>query len=293
MVDDIWAGYRYRHAFPKSGLTLDGRPAFTGIEPSQVGRYVVFSVRDPLAAAGQSHAEQLASSFGPARLVGDTALFQTWSADMGDATITVVGSGSGAPELELALFELMEHTNADAFIYLGAAAGLHPRVSPGDAVISSGVVRDEGMSTAYVTPSFPASPSYDVTTALVAGAHRVSASFHVGVTRSSDSDIVGIGRPSVGGYMQPHHAEIIDYFSRAGVLANDREASAVVSLSCLFGRRTGAVLGVADNCTTGAQLDPSVATDMARKVLVAGLSELVGFDSSRDAAGASYWAPTM
>ena len=293
MSSDVWTSYRYRHSFPKGGLTLDGRPAFTGIDPAEVGRYVVFSVRDPLAAAGHAHAEQLASAFGPARMVGDTALFQTWSADMEDTTISVVGSGSGAPELELALFEFMEHTDADVFIYLGAAAGMHPQVSPGDAVVSSGVVRDEGMTRAYVTPSFPAAPSYDVTTAFVAGAQKVSAPFHVGVTRSSDSDIVGIGRPSVGGYMQPHHAEIIDYFSRAGVLANDREASAVVSLSCLFGRRTGAVLGVADNCTTGAQLDPGVATDMARKVVVAGLSELAAFDAARDAAGASYWAPNI
>lgn len=293
MSNDVWSSYRYRNSFPSSGLILNGRPAFTGIDPAQVGRYVVFSVRDPLAAADQSHAEQLATSFGPARMVGETALFQSWSADIGEATVTVVGSGSGSPELELALFELMEHTEADVFLYLGAAAGMHPNVSPGEAVISSGVVRDEGMTSSYVTPSFPASPSYDVTTALISGAFKVSAAFHVGVTRSSDSDIVGIGRPGVGGYMQPHHTEIIDYYRRAGVLANDREASAVVSLSCLFGRRTGAVLGVADNCTTDAQLDPEVATNMARKIVRAGLSELAKFDAARDAAGASYWAPSL
>lgn len=291
MASDVWTNYRYRNSFPERGLSLHGRPAFTGIDPSDVGRYVIFSVRDPLAAAGQAHAEQLASSFGRARQVGETALFQTWTADCEDASVTVVGTGSGSPELELAIFELMEHTDADAFLYLGAAAGMHPRVSPGDAVISSGVVRDEGMTRAYVTPSFPGSPSYDVTTALVTGAQKLSASFHVGVTRSSDSDIVGIGRPGVGGFMQPHHAEIIDYYRRAGVLANDREASAVVSLSCLFGRRTGAVLGVADNCTTGARLDAGVATDVARSIVVAGLAELAAFDAARDAAGVRYWSP--
>jgi len=65
--------------------------------------------------------------------------------------------------------------------------------------------------------------------------------FHVGVTRSSDSDFCGVGRPSVGGYMQPHHLEVIDYYRRAGVLNGDRESAAIVTLATLFGRRGGSI----------------------------------------------------
>ncbi|GAA0715761.1 extracellular solute-binding protein [Dactylosporangium roseum] len=172
-----------------------------------------------------------------------------------------------------------------------SGAGVRPVVGPGDVVVSSGVVRDDGMTRAYITPAFPAAPSYDVVAALVQAAHDTGANLHVGVTRSSDSDTVGTGRPSVGGYLQPRHTEIIDYYVRAGVLSNDREASAVVTLSNLFGRRSGVVQGVTDNYTVGKVLDAGAGMDAAARVLVEGLRTLACFDRERAAHGVRHWVP--
>ena len=96
---------------------------------------------------------------------------------------------------------------------------MHESVRPGDVVISHGVVRDEGMTQAYVRPSFPAAASPEIVLALAQAGEELGARYHVGITRSSDSDFCGVGRPSVGGYMQPEHLEVIDYYRRAGVLS--------------------------------------------------------------------------
>lgn len=287
--------YAYRDRLPRRGLAIGGRPALTGIDPTKVGRYVVLSVRDPLGGqTGPGHAEQLASRFGPATEVGSTGLFQTWSAPLApdsDQTVSVVATGSGSPELELALVELLEHTAAEVLVYFGTAAGLHPFVHPGDVVVSTGVVREEATTRAYVDASYPAAPSHDVVTALLAAAQDNGFSVHAGTTRSTDSDILGNGRPSVGGYLQPAHAELIDYWVRAGVLSNDREASPVITLGRLFGRRVGAVMGITDNFPAGRTLSVGAGMEAATTTLVEGLRTLARFDAERQARGTRYWSP--
>ncbi|MGB4136162.1 MAG: hypothetical protein WA971_06345 [Microbacterium sp.] len=289
----VWASHPYRDRLPERGLSIDAKPALTGTDPADIGRYVVITVRDPLGGSDGSHARALAERLGPTRMVGGTGLFQLYTADMDGVAVTVVATGSGAPELELALVEIMEHSDAEVLVYFGTAAGMHPYVTPGDVVISTGVVRGDGLTAAYVDPSYPAAPSYDVVAAFAAAARVERVPHRLGVTRSVDSDMLGNGRPSVGGYMQPRHAETIDYWVRAGVLCNDREASPVVTLGNLFGRRTGAVQGITDNYPSGKTFDVGAGMEDATRVLVAGLRLLAQQDAERDAAGAAHWTPRV
>lgn len=285
-----WEGYAYADVLPRLGLSADGLPALTGIDPARVGRYVVLTVRDPLGGHdGTSHAETLASRFGPAVSAGGSSLFDAWTAPLGDEHVTVVSTGSGSPELELVLVELMQHTRADVIVYLGTAAGLHPYVHPGHVVISTGVVREEATTRAYVDTSFPAVPHHEVVAAFRAGAQSVGVDALTGTTRSTDSDVLGNGRPSVGGYFQPHMRDTIDYWVRAGVLCNDRESSAVVVLGSLFGRRTGSILAVTDNYPQGRPLVIGSGVEEAAATLVAGLRSLERQDRDRPRAKEAGW----
>ena len=162
-------------------------------------------------------------------LVARTGMFTTYSGHYDGAHISVVSGGSGSPEAELVLHEFLENTAASAYLRLGGSGGMHESVRPGDVVISHGVVRDEGMTQAYVRPSFPAAASPEIVLALAQAGEELGARYHVGITRSSDSDFCGVGRPSVGGYMQPEHLEVIDYYRRAGVLNGDRESADAVA----------------------------------------------------------------
>jgi uridine phosphorylase len=220
-------------------------------------------------------------------------MFSTWSGRYQGAAITVLSGGSGAPEAELAMHELLSHTAASTFLRVGGSGGLHPDVRRGDLVIASGVVRDEGTTAAYVPPSWPAASAPEVTLALAQAAYDAGAPFHVGITRSSDSDIVGSGRPGVGGYLQPWNTAAVEVYRRARVLNTDRESSAVVTLAQLFGRRGGSVCSVADNISTGEPFQAGAGHEQAISVALDGIVLLHRMDRLAEAAGAPMWLPAM
>jgi uridine phosphorylase len=288
----VWESYAYRANVPREGLLVDGRPALTGLDPDLVGDYVILTVRDPLCAYTSDPAELIAGRLDNPRVAGRTGMFSLWSGTFDGAAISVLSGGSGGPEAELAMHELLQFTSASTFLRIGGSGGMHPRVVPGDLVIAQGVVRDEGMTAAYVPPSWPAVASPELVLALVAAADELRVTYHVGLTRSTDSDFVGGGRPGVGGYFQPWHPDVVESWSRAGVLNGDRESAAVVTLATLFGRRGGSVCSVADNISTGAPFEAGAGHDGAIEVGLRGLAILHRMDQERVARGAQLWNPT-
>lgn len=292
-VDKLYRQYEYAANVPRRGLLIDGKPALTGIDPARIGDYVIVMVRDPLCAYDDDPARQLAADLEDAELVAQTGMFTTYSGRYGGARISVVSGGSGSPEAELILHEFLENTAATAYMRLGGSGAYHESVRPGDVVICSGVVRDEGMTQAYISPSYPAAASYELVLALAQAGEELGARYHIGVTRSSDSDFCGVGRPSVGGYMQPRHLEIMDYYRRAGVLNGDRESAALVTLPQLFGARGGSICSVADNLVTGERFTAGAGHDMAGRMALRGLACLAEMDAEKRAVGQRYWTPNL
>ena len=290
---DILSTYRYAANVPVRGLYIDGRPALSGIDPNGVGEYVIVTVRDPLCGYDTDPAEQIASLLDDAHPVGRTGMFTTWTGQYRGASISVVSGGSGSPETELIMHELLENTDATTFIRVGGSGGIHPSVSPGDLVIARGVMRDEGMTTAYVPPSWPAACSPEVVLALAQAASNAEAPHHIGLTRSADSDIVGGGRPGVGGFLQPWNVTLPDSLIRARILNGDRESAAVVTLATLFGRRGGSICSVADNLSTGATFTAGAGHHSAISVALEGLALLHAMDRATEKAGLTWWLPEI
>jgi uridine phosphorylase len=286
---DIYDSYKYAGNLPRRGLLIDGRPALSQIDPVQVARYVLLTVRDPLCAYDDDPAAQIARRLDEPSMIGRSGMFTTWSGTYREVPVTVVSGGSGSPEAELVMHELLEFTEADTFIRVGGSGGIHPRVEPGDIVISAGVVRDEGMTRAYVPASYPAVAAYDVVVAMARAAWTLGQRHHVGITRSSDSDFCGVGRPSVAGYFQPWHLDILDSWARAGVLNGDRESAAVVTLAALFGKRGGSVCSVSDNVIANKQFKAGAGHATSIDVALEGLVELAQMDKAATAAGTARW----
>jgi uridine phosphorylase len=278
----LYDEYRYAPNLPKRGLLVNGRPALSQFDPAKVARYVLLTVRDPLCAYDDDPATQLSRRLDDAEQIGRSGMFTTWSGRYKGVPVTVVSGGSGSPEAELIMHELMEFTEADTFIRVGGSGGYHPKVNPGDVVIASGVVRDEGMTRAYIPASYPAVSSIEIVIAMSRAAKRLGQSFHVGVTRSSDSDFVGVGRPGVGGYFQPWHADILETWARAGVLNGDRESAAIVTLAALFGKRGGSVCSVADNVIAGKEFIAGAGHASGMDIALEGLVELAALDSAAE-----------
>jgi uridine phosphorylase len=285
--------YAYSRNVPLRGLMIEGRPALTGIEPSRIGDYVLVFVRDPLCAYQDDPAAQVARRLRTPELAGQTGMFTTWSGYYKGAHVTAISGGSGSPEAELCMVELLEHTNASTYLRVGGSGGTNEAVRPGDVVIARGIVRHEGLSASYVSGGWPAVCSPDVVLALAEAARALGAPYRIGLTRSSDSDFCGGGRPSVRGYLRPEQTLIVDECRRTGVLNGEREASAIVTLATLFGRRGGSICSVADNIATGETFVAGAGHAAAVDVALEGIAILHRMDLAARNAGSEHWLPSM
>jgi len=285
--------YDYWNSVPHRGLTVNGRPAMTQIDPDKVGDFVLVTVRDPLINYEGDPAQHIGTQLENAEIVGQSGMFTSVTGTYDGARITVVSGGSGSSEAELLLYDFMEFSNAHTYLRVGGSGGIGTDVMPGDIVVASGVVREEGMTRAYIDRAFPAASHYEVVAAMAEAADGLGATYHVGVTLSVDSDFVGVGRPGVGGYLQPWNIEMLATYNRAGVLNGDRESAAVVTLAALYGFRGGSVCSVADNVITGREFSHGAGHAAAIDVALRGCAILDRMDKKRAAAGKRYWLPSM
>lgn len=292
-IQRIHKQYEYYKNVPARGLVMEGKPAMTQIDPDKAGDFVLVTVRDPLCAYDKDPAQKIAERLDHAQLIGQSGMFTSYTGKYKGAAITVVSGGSGSPEMELLLYDYMEYTDAHTFLRVGGSGGIGDEVRPGDVVIASGVVREEGMTKAYIPAAYPATSHYEVINAMVRAAERLNAPYHVGTTVSVDSDFIGGGRPGVGGYMQPWNTEFAGIYNRAGVLNGDRESAAIVTLSALFGRRGGSVCSVADNLCTGEKFQAGGGHNYAIDIALEGCAILNEMDKEREKLGKKYWYPRM
>lgn len=285
--------YEYWDRVPHKGLFINGRPAITQIDPEKIGDYVIFTVRDPLAAYGKDPAELIGDMLEDKELAGKSGMFLTYTGRYKGATITVISGGSGSPEAELALNDLIEFTDASAFIRVGSSGAISENMKIGDCVISTGIFRDEATSAAYIDPGYPAYCHYELINAFVQAADGLGIPYHTGVTVSVDSDFVGNGRPSVGGYLQPRNIEKLSTFNRAGVLNSDREASILVTMCNLFERRGGAIFCVTDNIISNEKFIAGAGSDNSIRIALEGYAILKQMDDAKKAVGKENWFPTI
>ena len=292
-LKEIQEQYRYWVNVPPRGLSVNGRPAMTQINPDEVGDFVLVTVRDPLIKYDKDPSSQIAGNLENARLIGNSGMFSSYTGKYKGANITIVSGGSGSAEAELLLYDFMEFSNAHTYIRVGGSGGIGSKVKPGDIVITSGVVREEGMTKAYIDPAFPAVSNYEVILALSQAADDLTADFHIGITLSVDSDFVGVGRPGVGGYLQPKNIEVLATYNRAGVLNGDRESAAVVTLSALYDFRGGSICSVSDNVLTGEKFQQGPGHNDAINIALNACSILNEMDASKKKLGKKYWIPKM
>lgn len=145
--------------------------------------------------------------------------------------VAAVSTGIGGPSTAIAVEELAR-AGVTTMVRVGSAGGLDPDLGPGDLVIPSGVVREDGTSATYVDPRYPAVPHPDVFRALVEAAARLGLRVRTGITRSHDS------------FYTDHEETVTAAWHRLGVLASDMETATLFVVGGLRGRKCGSVLNV-------------------------------------------------
>lgn len=202
-----------------------------------VGRYVLLP-GDP------ERCKKIAEYFDDYQFIAQNREFTTYTGHIDGEKVSVVSTGIGGPSTAIAVEELVK-IGADTLIRVGTAGGMNIKVAPGDLAIATSSIRMDGTSLEYMPLEFPASADFNVTSALVNAAEKLSASFHTGIIHSKDS-FYGQRDPS----RMPISTDLKNKWKawlEGGCLASEMESSTLFIVSSVLGVRAGAVLYVASN----------------------------------------------
>ncbi len=183
--------------------------------------------------------EYIARFFDSAEFIGQNREFAVWTGTVGSRRVSAVSTGIGGPSAAIAMEELAA-IGAHTFIRVGTCGGISLKVLPGDAVIASAAIRQEGTSREYAPPEFPAAADFSVTAALREAADALGVRSHVGVVQCKDS-FYGQHSPS----RMPVSYELEskwEAWKRLGVLASEMESAALFTVAAALGVRCGTVL---------------------------------------------------
>lgn len=201
------------------------------LSPGDVGKYAIVP-GDP------GRCEAIASRFEDPRPIASNREFCTYAGRLDGVPVCVTSTGIGGPSAAIAMEELAA-VGVHTFIRVGTCGGISMDVRPGDLVIATGAVRQEGTSHEYMPAEYPAVPSFEVLSALVEAAGEAERPFHTGVVQCKDS-FYGQHSPA---RMPVANAllEKWEAWKRGGVLASEMESAALFCCAAALKVRCGSV----------------------------------------------------
>jgi uridine phosphorylase len=224
----------------------DAQP-ITGCRPDDVTGHV-FLCGDP------ARVDRIAEGWKNVREVCNVREYRIVRGDDRGLAVTAASTGIGAPSTAVLLEELAK-LGAHTFIRVGSSGGMAPTVELGDLAITAASVRDDGTSSSYVVPEFPAAAHHRVVSALEDAARAQGVAHHVGITWSFDAFYARnategpdgvVQSMSYRGYWPSHFETRIRDMQAAGVMNCEMESGVLLTLAGLFGLRAGSVCIVSD-----------------------------------------------
>jgi uridine phosphorylase len=206
--------------------------------------------------------------------------------------LTVLGTGIGHDNTEIALIEACQITKNPTFIRCGSCGSLRSEVGIGDLVISKASVRLDGTTKYFVHEGYPAYADPEVTLALAAACHQKETRFHMGLTASAPSFYGAQGR-SVKGFSS-RFPELPNEMASQGVTNFEMETSALFVLASLRGVRAGAVCTVFANRKADQFADEAAriqAVDRCVEVSLQAFVILDKMDRQKDKTKTPVWVP--
>ena len=207
------------------------------VAKGEVGRYVILP-GDP------KRCSKIAAYFEDPHLVADSREFVTYTGKLDGVPVSVTSTGIGGPSASIAIEELTR-CGADTFLRVGTCGGMQLDVKSGDMVIAQAAIRMEGTSKEYAPIEYPAVANYEVLSAMIEGAKKLGASWHVGVVQCKDA-FYGQHCPE----LMPVSYELQnkgEAWLRMGCLASEMESAALFIAGSFLKVRTGSLFLVVAN----------------------------------------------
>ncbi|MEA4912002.1 MAG: nucleoside phosphorylase [Oscillospiraceae bacterium] len=176
-----------------------------------------------------------------AQLVMHKREHKTYTGFYKGVRVSVTSTGMGCPSTAIALEELA-NIGARVFIRLGTSAGLKAEVHPGDLLITTASMKNDGTSRMYVPECFPAAADLDLTYLLVRTAKEMAqgtpSAVHFGVTATDDA-------------FYAETPEWIEKLVKLGCTNVEMESGAIFTISHRRDLRSGCICACAANLNTG------------------------------------------
>jgi uridine phosphorylase len=191
--------------------------------------------------------------------------------------VSVMGTGIGPDNTEIALVESMRLIDAEkaVFIRVGSSGSLQDFVRLGDAVISTASVRLENTSLYYVPEGYPAVADCDVVAALRQSARELGKNefrYHVGITATTPS-FYGAQCRNVGFPLR--FPGLIRELTQMGVLNLEMETSTLFTLCSLRKARAGAICAAYTDRLHDTVIEPKEKRTADRNCIRTALNALV------------------
>jgi uridine phosphorylase len=229
---------------------------------------------------------KLSASWSGAREVCAVREYRVVTGEWNGLRLSAASTGIGAPSTAVIVEELIG-LGVHTLIRVGNSGGLATDLALGDLVVTTGAVRDDGTSSSYVPPSYPAVAHHQVVGALLAAAERAGQPSRAGITWSVDAFYARNGVVTEDGSLAPmtgaaywtrSHARHIEDMRAAGVLNVEMEAGALLTLASLYGVRAGCLCVVSDRTPWPGPEEIDLDRNMAAAIEVAhgAMGELAG-----------------
>lgn len=182
--------------------------------------------------------EKIAAYLDNAKQVGYNREYNSYLGYLDGERVLVVSTGIGGPSCAICVEELAK-IGVDTFIRVGTCGGMQPEIEPGDVIIATGAIRQDGTSREYLPIEFPAVADFKVTSALYNAAETLRLTNHIGVVQAKDS-FYGQHSPE----SMPISSELLakwEAWKRGGCLASEMEGAALFIVSAARKLRSGAV----------------------------------------------------
>jgi uridine phosphorylase len=208
--------------------------------------------------------------------------------------VSVVSTGIGTDNVEIAVAEILAITKRPTFIRVGSCGSLQPGIGLGELIITTGAVRLEATTSFFVHDGYPAVADYEALIALVEAADRLGHRAHVGLTATAPGFFGAQGRPIP--QLPIRYPDLAEEMARQRVLNFEMEASALLVLAGLAGCRAGVVCAVYAQRTTGAFVEGEEKDRAEAACVETGLESLrilAALDRQKERAGTDRWRPSL
>lgn len=165
--------------------------------------------------------------------------FNTITGKYKDVPITVMSTGIGPDNIEIAMVELLQVTQNPSFIRVGTCGTLQPNMPLGDFVISTGAVRLENTSLYFVPEGYPSVANYELNLALMAVCDKYNKPFHMGLTAAASGFYGSQGREIPG--IPLRYPNLPEDLAKINVVNMEMESSALFTLANLKNLRASMI----------------------------------------------------